>query len=164
MTVNSIPNKTAAQVLNLKAIEGVDKYLANVKTLTIAGTDYTPAALKAVLQAEIDGDNAADESRAQYRQQVVAAKLTRSKGRVLRKGLKAHVLSTFGADNVQTLEAFGISVPKPLGPQTSQAKAQASAAAAATRKARKEALASLDAPAAPSVPALAAAVVTPSKP
>ena len=93
MKTSNVPNKTTVLALNQKAIEGVDKYLATLKTLTVAGTSYTPSStLTAVLQAEIDGDKAVDDARAQYRQQVVAATLARSNGRAIRKGLKTYVL------------------------------------------------------------------------
>jgi hypothetical protein len=48
MSVTRSPNKNTAQALDKKAIQGVDKYFAKVKTMTIAGTSYTPAALNAV--------------------------------------------------------------------------------------------------------------------
>jgi hypothetical protein len=159
------PNKNTVQVLNQKAIEGVDKYLANVKTVTLASTSYTPAAIVAVLQAEIDADKAVDEGRAQFRQQVVAAGLARSKGRAMRQALKTYVLSTFGADAVQTFESFGMQVPKVPGRRSVQSKAQAADKATATRKAQKEAIASVHAvvpSVAPSVVTGPAAVVAPS--
>ena len=153
MNTSKNPNKTTALALNQKAIEGVDKYLATVKTLTVAGTSYTPATLTAVLQAEIDANKAVDEARAQYRQQVVAAQLARSKGQAMRKGLKAYILGTFGSDAVQVLESFGMTVPKTPGPRTAKSKAQSADKSVATRAAHKEAIASIDAPA-PTAPAL----------
>jgi hypothetical protein len=160
MSSKNIPNKNAAQALDQKAIDSVDKYFAHVKTLTIAGTTYTPATLKAVLEAEIDANKAVDETEAQLRQQVVAARLARAKAQAARKGLKAYVLGTSGADAVQMLKDFGIPVPKPTGPKTARSKAQAADSATATRKAKKEAIASTNAPA-PLVPAPAAASVAP---
>jgi hypothetical protein len=133
--------------------------------LTIAGTTFTPADLTAALQAEIDAEKSVVEGRAQYKQQVVAAQLARSKGRTTRKLIKTYVLSSFGATNVQTLENFGIPVPKPLGPKTAKSKAEAADKATTTRNARKEAIASIDAtvPSAPTAPAAPAALVTPPK-
>jgi hypothetical protein len=163
MKPSSVPNKTTALALNQKAIDGVDKYFAHVKTFTLAGTTYTPATLKAVLQAEIDGDKAVDESQAQFQQQVVAAQLARAKARGARAGLKAYVLGTSGADAVQMLKDLGIPVPKPRGIKSAQSKAQAVGKATATRQAKKEAIASIDAPA-PTPPALPAANVSPPKP
>ena len=156
-------NKNAAQALDQKAMSGVDKYFAHVKTITLAGTTFTPTALKAVLQAEIDANTSVDETEAQLRQQVVAAKLARAKAQAARAGLKAYVLGTSGADAVQMLKDFGIPVPKPKGTRTVKSKAQSADGSAATRKAKKEAIASLDAPA-PAPPALPpAASTTPTK-
>jgi hypothetical protein len=163
MTVGRIPNKTTALALNQKAINGVDKYFAHVKTFTLAGTVYTPESLKAVLQAEIDGDKAVDDGQAQLQQQVVAAKLARAKARGARAGLKAYVLGTSGADAVQMLKDLGIPVPKPRGVKTAESKAQAVGKATATRQAKKEAIASIDAPP-PAPPASPAANVSPPKP
>ncbi len=160
MKSSSIPNKTTVLALNQKAIQGVETYLAHVKQLTIAGATYAPADLKATLQAEIDANNTADEGRAQYRQQVVAARVARSKGSAIRKVLKTYVLSNYGADAVQMLENFGMPVPKPIGKRTAKATAQAVAEAQATRKAHEAARASVDAPAT-AAPAQAAAA--PSK-
>jgi hypothetical protein len=146
MKTETNPNKKTALALNQQAIQGIEKYLAHVKTLTIAGTVYTPANLKATLQAEIDAENSVTESQAQYRQQVVAAKAARSQGRATRKLIKAYVLTNFGADNVQTLGNFGIPVPKSPGRKTVKSKAEAAEKAANTRKLHEEAIASVDAP------------------
>jgi hypothetical protein len=162
MKPSSIPNKTTALALNQKAIHGVDKYFAHVKTFTLAGTVYTPASLKAVLQAEIDANKAVDDGQAQLQQQVVAAQLARAKARGARQGLKAYVLGTSGADAVQMLKDLGIPVPKPRGIKSAKSKAEAVDAATATRQAKKEAIASIDAPP-PAPPALPAASVSPSK-
>jgi hypothetical protein len=162
MSSSKNSNKVTTQALNQTAIEGVDKYYAHVKSLTVAGTTYTPADLKAVLQAEIDANKALDQSRAQVNQQVVATRLARSKGSVTRKGLKAYILGTAGADAVQMIEDFGMSVPKKPGVKSAKAKALAADAAEATRKAKKEALASIDA-AAPALPTATPAVAAPPK-
>ena len=165
MKTETNPNKKTALALNQQAIQGIDKYFAHVKSLTIAGTAYTPANLKATLQAEIDAENSVTEGQAQYKQQVVAARVARSKGRATRKLIKAYVLTNFGAENVQTLGNFGIPVPKTPGKRTAMSKAQAADKAAATRKAHEEAIASVDAPAssAPAPATPVAASVTPPK-
>jgi hypothetical protein len=165
MKTETNPNKKTALALNQQAIQGIDKYFAHVKTLTIAGTAYSPASLKATLQAEIDAESSVTEGQAQYKQQVVAARVARSKGRATRKLIKAYVLTSFGAENVQTLGNFGIPVPKTPGKRTAKSKAQAADKAAATRKAHEEAIASVDAPvsAAPAPAAPVAASVTPLK-
>jgi hypothetical protein len=160
MKTETIPNKKTALALNQQAIQGIDKYFAHVKSLTIAGTVYAPANLKATLQAEIDAENSVTEGRAQYKQQVVAANVARSQGRATRKLIKAYVLTNFGVDNVQTLENFGIPVPKSPGRKTAKSKAQAAEKATNTRKAHEEAIASVDAAAA-AAPAPTTPVATP---
>ena len=134
---NDVPNKNTALATNQKAILGVGKHFAKVKTLTLAGTSYTPVALKALFQAEIDANNALDQSRAQMTEQVASTVAVRAKALAARKGLRAYILGNYGAKAVQVLEDFGMSPPKAPGPKTVEAKAQAKAKAAATRKARK---------------------------
>jgi hypothetical protein len=132
---NNKPNKNTALALDQKALAGVDKYFATASTLSIAGTSYTPAALKAVFQADIDATNALDASRAQVKQQVATAHAARAKANAARAGLKAYVLGTSGAAAVTMLEDFGMTVPKPHV-LTVEAKAKSVANAEATRKAR----------------------------
>jgi hypothetical protein len=136
MGTNNEPNKNTALALNQKAIQGVDKYFAKVKNLTIAGTSYTPAALKAVLQAETDANEALDTSRAQMKQQVAAGRAARAKASAARKGLRAYILGTAGASAVQMLGDFGMVAPKSTGTKTAQVKAEAATKATATREAR----------------------------
>jgi hypothetical protein len=112
--MGSNPNRNSARVLDQKAIQGVDKYFAN-ESLTFAGASYTPDELKAALEAEITAEEAVDAGRAQFRQQVVDARAARAKARALRKALRTHILSAFGADAVAMLEDFGFKAPKPRG-------------------------------------------------
>jgi hypothetical protein len=146
------PNKNTALATNQKVILGVGKYFAKVKTLTLAGTSYTPVALKALFQAEIDANNALDGSRAQMKEQVATTRATRAKAAAARKGLRAYILGNYGASAVQMLEDFGMNPPKPPGPKTVEVKAQAATKATATRKARaasKKLVVSVSSPAAP---------------
>jgi hypothetical protein len=137
------PSKTTTLALNKKAISGVEKYFAHVKTLTVAGATHTPQSLAAVFQSEIDANTALEETLALVKQQVAAARVARAKARSTRKGLKTYLLGTTGADAVQMLDDFGMSAPKPTGPRTAKSKAEAVDAAEATRKAKKEALATI---------------------
>jgi hypothetical protein len=131
------PDKNTAQALDQKAIQGVTKYFAKVKNMTIAGTVYTPVALKAVFQAEIDAITALDTSEAQFKQQAADTRTARAKAIVVRAGLRAYILATYGAAAVQVLGDFGMVVPKPLGKRSAQVKADAVTKAQATREARK---------------------------
>jgi hypothetical protein len=136
MASNNLPNKNTALALDQKAVAGVDKYFATVGTLTIAGTSYTPAALKAVFQADIDATVATDTGKAQQKQQVAVQKAARAKAQAARKALKAHILGNFGPAAITMLEDFGIPVPKPAGKKTVASKAKGVANAKATRVAR----------------------------
>ena len=149
-------NKNTVLANNQRVSDGVNKHLAKVKNLTLAGVPYTAASLKATFAAETDANNALDQSRAQLKEQVATARTARAKASAARKALKAYVLGNYGADAVQMLKDLGIAVPKPLGPKTAKSKAQAADKATATKKAQKEALASIDAPA-PAAPAPVAA-------
>jgi predicted Fe-Mo cluster-binding NifX family protein len=132
---NVKPNKNTALATDQKAIQGVGKHFAKVKTLTLAGASYTPASLKALFQAEIEANNALDASRAQMKEQVATTRATRAKATVARKGLRAYILGNYGASAVAMLEDFGMSPPKAPGPKTVTAKAEAVVTATATREA-----------------------------
>jgi hypothetical protein len=132
---NDVPNKNTALATNQKAILGVGKHFAKVKTLTLAGASFTPGGLKGLFQAEIDANNALDASRAQMTEQVASTQAVRAKANTARKGLRAYILGNFGSKAVQVLEDFGMSPPKPKGPRTAEAKAASAAKARATREA-----------------------------
>jgi hypothetical protein len=129
------PSKQAALDADLKAIAGVDKYFSNVGTLTIEGASYTPAQLKAVLQAEVDTRKLADQGHATYSGLLADAHAARAKAQDMRKALRAYVLATFGAKAKAMLEDFGMKGPKPRS-TSAETKAKAVQSAQATRKAR----------------------------
>jgi hypothetical protein len=128
-------NKSTALERDQKALKGVDKYFANVTKVTLLGTDFTPAALKAVFQNDIDVRTALDAIRSQAKQQKLAMVASRAKVNDVRLALKGYILSTYGKDAVQMLEDLGIAAPK-TGKPSVPTKAQALVKAAATRKAR----------------------------
>jgi hypothetical protein len=132
-------NQTSAIVADEKAMAGVDKYLGST-TVQLQGKPYTAAAIKAVLQAEIDVTKALDQSKAEVRQEVANARPVRASARAMRKALGKYILSAFGTAAVQVFDDFGIPVPKAAGPKTAEVKADAIRKAVATKKARREAL------------------------
>ena len=136
MGVNNTPNQNTAVALDQKAIVGVSKHFAKVKHLTLAGTSFTTATLKAVFQAEIDATQSLDTARTQMKQQVATARAARAKAREARRLLRAYVLGNYGPAAVQMLEDLGLSVPKPKSRATVSTKADALVKAKATRKAR----------------------------
>jgi len=163
--MSSNTSKTTTQSRDLKIIAAVDKYFASATQMASAGKTYTPATLKAAFQSEIDANNAADSTRAVFKQQVVEAKAARSSARELRNALKTYILGNYGASAVTMLEDFGMS-PKTKSPPTVDTKAQAKAKAKATREVRhtmgkKQKLAITGAPAAnPSSPPTPATSIT----
>jgi hypothetical protein len=130
------PNNLSA---DQKVIAGVDKYFANVPKITVAGTDYTPATLKAVFQAEIDGESQLDQSRAAVTQEVATMRGVRAKARATRTGLRKCILGTYGATAVQMLQDFGMNPPKAAS-KTAETTAESVVKGRATRKAREEAV------------------------
>jgi hypothetical protein len=137
MSGNNIPTKNGALALNQKVIQGVEKHFAKVKNVTFGGATYTPAALKATLQAEIDGNEALEVSQAQVKEQVAAIRPVRAKARSVRNTLRSYILATYGTAAVQMLTECGMNAPKPPGgKRTTEEKAAAAAQATVTRKAR----------------------------
>ena len=128
-------SKSTTHDQDLKIIAAVDKYFASATQMAIAGTTYTPATLKAVFQAEIDANNAADSTRAVYRQQIVEARAARGNAGDLRQELRTYILGNYGKAAVTMLEDFGMSPKTKSGP-TVKTKAEAQVKAVATREAR----------------------------
>ena len=129
-----VPNANTALALDKKAMAGVDKYFANSPTLAIAGTNLTPAAIKAVLQSEIDADSALEAARAEVSQLMLLAVASRAKAHDMRQSLRLYILATAGGDAVKMLQDFGMN-PKP-SKATVETKAQAVVKSKATRAAR----------------------------
>jgi hypothetical protein len=136
MSTLNVPNKTTALARNKKISEGVDKYFSKVKSLTVAGDEYTPKSLIAVLNAENDASSAVDSTRAQLESELVTHRTAKVKAAAVRSALKAYILGTYGKKAVQMLGDFGMSVPKATGKRTVEAKAKAVAQNLATREAR----------------------------
>ncbi len=129
-------NKPTAKDLDAKAIQGTDRHLSTLTTLTFLGATYTPASLKAVFQTDIDAINAVEAAHTQWRQEVATQKTTRATTRAVRKALKSYLLGTFGPAAVGILQDFGFTPPKPPGKKTVASKSEALVKAAATREAR----------------------------
>ena len=139
MSANNNPNRTAALALNQKIASGVDKYFSKLKSFSIDGTTYTPAGLKAVLQAEDDAANSADSTRAQLKQEVATHRTAKANAVAVRGALRSYILGAFGKKAVQMLADFGMVPPRYTGNKTAAVKAEAAAKAEATRKARSTA-------------------------
>jgi predicted Fe-Mo cluster-binding NifX family protein len=136
MGTPNVPNKTTALARNKKISEGVNKHFAKVKSLTIAGDEYTPKSLLAVLSAEDDASLAVDSTRKQLEAQVVTHRTAKVTAAALRSALKVYILGNYGKKAVQMLGDFGMSVPKGPGARTVDEKSKAVAKNLATRAAR----------------------------
>jgi hypothetical protein len=134
--MESRANTKAAVALDLKAIQGVDKYFANIPQVMIAGATLTPTALKALFQAEIDVIKSVDQARSMLKEELAQAKIVRAKAETTRRQLRAFVLANYGAAAVSMLNDFDIPVPGSKGKPTAQTKAEAVVKRDATRKAR----------------------------
>lgn len=137
--INMLPNsnnKPTTKDRNSKAMTGIDKHLADAKSIRVGGVDHTPTTLKAVFQADIDATNVADAARTHWKQLVQSAKVTHKTAARTRQALKTYLVGSYGPDAVAILEDFGFQPPKPTGPKTVKAKAASVARAASTRTAR----------------------------
>jgi uncharacterized protein (DUF2267 family) len=131
----NIPNKTTAQVLNQKISAGIDEYFTKKQSVIVNGKSYTPAALKAVLQAEDDATKAVDSTRAQLKEQVATHRAARASAQALRMGLRDCLSMNYGPTALQMFGDFGMEPKKSGGKKTAASKAKAVEKARATREA-----------------------------
>jgi hypothetical protein len=132
---STIPNNTTALVIDQKVIASVDKYFSNVANVTIGGTSFTPATLKAIFQADADAQKAADAGRAKQKELVMAQRAARKIMRALRAQLRTYLLSNYGSGSASMFEDFGFPAPKKATVKVTT-KAQALEKSKATRAAR----------------------------
>jgi len=129
-------SRAVANRANTSAIAAIDKYFGQLTSLVIAGVTMTPAALKAVLQAELDTSKQVADTRALLRAQVHGASAAAKTAYELRASLRAFVLGSYGPKALAMLSDFRFAVPKPKGPRKVAAKLKGVIAAKATRAAR----------------------------
>jgi hypothetical protein len=127
-------NRTLIKARDTSVMAGIDKYIT--APITIAGTSYTPDALKAEFQAEI---TLLDRIAAQHKavtDSVLAAKAMGKKTTTIYQLLRGGLLCQYGKNAIVVLHEFGMSAPKAPGAKTVEAKVTAQAKSAATRAAR----------------------------
>ena len=130
-------NKPTHKDQDTKVMSGVDTHFAGTGTMTIGGEQFTPPALKAVFQADIDAMNESEAASTTQKLKVQAAKAARKRAAEVRQAVKAYLIGQYGPGAVQILEDFGFAAPKPPGPKTVKAKAAGQAKAGATRASKK---------------------------
>jgi hypothetical protein len=129
-------NKVARADRIRKVKAGLQKYFAN-GNLTLVGTSYTPAALQALLQADIDANDASTMAREKWLTTVKSARDVDSRTNPVLRAIAAQVKAQYGdTQNAgDILAEFGFS-PRKTVVKTVDVKAAAAAKVRATRKAR----------------------------
>jgi hypothetical protein len=130
MKINTATLKTR----DTSVMAGIDKHITT--SITIQGTSYTPADLKAVFQSQItvlDSNAALHKSLSDG---VLNAKAIAAKVNTMYQLLRSALIAQYGKDANAVLNDFGMTAPKVPGAKTVDAKATAAAKRAATRTAR----------------------------
>jgi hypothetical protein len=130
MKINSASLKTR----DTSVMAGIDKHIT--ASITIEGTPYTPAALKAVFQSQItvlDSNAALHKSLSDG---VLNAKAIAAKVNNMYNLLRSALIAQYGKNANAVLNDFGMTVPKVPGAKTVEAKATAAVKRTATRTAR----------------------------
>jgi hypothetical protein len=115
---------------------GIDKNLASMATVTLAGQPYTPAALKAVYQADSAAIDATDTANATYHQKVADEKVIHASTAKVTRALRSFVLGYYGEQAVAVLGDFDLTAPKSTATASVATKALAAAKSKATKAAR----------------------------
>jgi hypothetical protein len=128
------PNRATVKTQNTGVQAGIDKHMAG--PVTVGGTAYDAASLKAVFQTHSDALDEADALYKRWRDQVqVARKAGATRDRVY-GSLRSYLLGQHGRDAHAVLNDFAMEAPRATGPKTVKAKADAADKSLATRKAR----------------------------
>src|SRR5579872_1887296 len=130
-------SKISRQARLRRILSGIDKHFANVGSITLAGTSYTPADLKKILQADIDVSDASVKAKAAWQSDVQLERNSHAKVNPVIRMIRYYVLTQFGEtkDATDELADFGFS-PRKSTKKTSATTTEAVAQAKATRTAR----------------------------
>lgn len=135
-TTRTKKNKANLTARNATVMAGIQKHLATMTQIQLAGVTYTPASLTAVFQSDSDAIAAATTAHTQWQQNVATQKATNKATQVVLSALRRFLLSYFGTQAVAVLGDFGFTAPKTPGVKTAAAEAASVAKAKATRAAR----------------------------
>ncbi len=118
-----------------RVLAGLAKRLADRDSFVLRGVSWTPAAVAALFQGQLDAIRAVDQARAVLATAVANERKVSKQARELEVQLKAFVSVLFG-DSAALYGDFGWSLPKKPGPKTPMAKLTGAVKARATRLAR----------------------------
>jgi hypothetical protein len=129
-------NKGARAERIRKIMAGLQKHFASAN-LTLAGTSFTPSALQAFLQADVDANDASTLAREKWLTTVQSARETDAKTNPVVRAIESQVKAVYGeAQNAgDILAEFGFS-PRKRVVMTADTKAAAAAKVRATRAKR----------------------------
>jgi hypothetical protein len=127
-------NRATIKTRDTSVMSGIDKHITT--SITISGTPYTPADLKAVFQSQITALDTSDALRKSLADSVVNAKAIATKVTALYHLLRQALIAQYGKNANAVLNDFGMTAPKVPGAKTVEAKATAAAKRTATRTAR----------------------------
>ena len=127
-------NSTTLKARDTSVMAGIDRHIT--ASITINGTAYTPAALKAVFQSQITAIEANQALHKQLSDGVASAKALAKTVDNMFHLLRSALIAQYGKNANAVLNDFGMIVPKTAGPRTVDAKATAKAKRTATRTAR----------------------------
>jgi hypothetical protein len=117
-------------------LSAIDKYFGSVTQVTLLGTNYTPAALKALIQSDIDAVNLVGTTKAAWSSAVANARVTRATASSVLSALKSVLVQKYGPDDTAVFSDFGDAPPKTAKQPTPAVKAVAVDKRTATRAAR----------------------------
>lgn len=127
-------NSSTLKTRDTSVMAGIDKHITS--SITIDGTAYTPAALKAVFQSQITAIDANQALHKQLADGVANAKTLAKTVNDMFHLLRSALIAQYGKNANAILNDFGMTAPKTLGAKTVEAKATAQAKRTATRAAR----------------------------
>jgi hypothetical protein len=128
------PNINNLKTRDTSVMAGIDKHITS--SITINGTAYTPAGLKAVFQSQITAIDANQSLHKQLADGVANAKTLAKTVNNIFLLLRSALIAQYGKNANAVLNDFGMTVPKTPGAKTVDAKATAQAKRTATRAAR----------------------------
>lgn len=137
MATSSKTSKISRAARITAVVAGIQKHFLSQASLQLGNTSFSPAALIALLQADINLSNKATASRAQLTTDVEAAKQSHQTVDPLLRFINALVISQFGdtESSASTLADFGMS-PRKVPVKSAAVKAEAVVKLRATREAR----------------------------
>ncbi len=127
-------NNTTLKSRNTSAVAGIDKHITT--SITIDGTTFTKADLKALFQSHTTAITTNEALRKSLADGVVNARTLGDKVNTTYQLLRSSLIAQYGKNANAVLNDFGMTAPRTTGPKTVDAKATAAAKRTATRAAR----------------------------